>query len=495
MHNNVLTSKEVKEIIDNLYDTIGVRMNINLSKYPAVNKSSNVSKSSFLDDCKIITDHLELPIYIIPTFSSSFETKGVVRNTGNGTSGIGAQIHIPSNLPWYKTDAMKEFPINVTIPPEALSLSHFFLMTQLSHEFSHIYLHSRRDPQKESEWATDLCALMMGFAPLWFRGRKRMWTENNITYTETQGYLSKDEYDFAVTYIDQLRKPFEQLRNKISTSKQKIQSLCDDISKYLEDVVLLYDFHFKHPQNSFKHPDDAVVFSKLAQSHYKTDIENLLKDSKRDVNAIIKPLSVKQEFYEKDKKGLEDNDKVMRAIEEKLRQRFMELKHDYEIIIQNIDVKYHTKIHSSRIKSLSKGIHNANKIIKEYNKKLNILDIGLKYYKQYKMESYARETDEKNLSLISHADYFAGSKAFIKKEQEKLDEIDDIRKKAHKFYSIADDILESEIAELNSVVSTLDYCLKELKSHIKVVMRNLKLMGKVRWMLNNVFIFHKPQKS
>ena len=192
MHNNVLTSKEVKEIIDNLYDTIGVRMNINLSKYPAVNKSSNVSKSSFLDDCKIITDHLELPIYIIPTFSSSFETKGVVRNTGNGTSGIGAQIHIPSNLPWYKTDAMKEFPINVTIPPEALSLSHFFLMTQLSHEFSHIYLHSRRDPQKESEWATDLCALMMGFAPLWFRGRKRMWTENNITYTETLGYLSKE---------------------------------------------------------------------------------------------------------------------------------------------------------------------------------------------------------------------------------------------------------------------------------------------------------------
>ena len=220
-----------------------------------------------------------------------------------------------------------------------------------------------------------------------------------------------------------------------------------------------------------------------------------MKDSKRDVNAIIKPLSVKQEFYEKDKKGLEDNDKVMRAIEEKLRQRFMELKHDYEIIIQNIDVKYHTKIHSSRIKSLSKGIHNANKIIKEYNKKLNILDNGLKYYKQYKMESYARETDEKNLSLISHADYFAGSKAFIKKEQEKLDEIDDIRKKAHKFYSIADDILESEIAELNSVVSTLDYCLKELKSHIKVVMRNLKFMDKARWMLNNVFIFHKPQKS
>lgn len=424
MHNNVLIFDEVKEIIDNLYGTIGVRMNINLSKYPIVNESSSVSQSSFLDDCKIITEHLELPIHIIPTFSSSFETNEIVRNTGNGTSEIGAQIHIPSNLPWYKTDSMKGFPINVTIPPKALAQGHFFLMTQLSHEFSHIYLHSRRDPQKESEWATDLCALMMGFTPLWFRGRKRMWTENKsnllVTYTQTQGYLLKDEYDFAVTYIDQLRKPFEQLRNNISSSRQKIQSLCDEISKYLEDIVLLYDFHFKHPQKSFKHPDDAVIFSKLAQSHYKTDIEIMLKDSKRDVNAIIKPLSMKQEFYKKDKQGLEDNDKVMCAIEEKLRQGLMKLKHDYEVIVQNVDVKYYTKIHSSKIKSLYKSIHKANKIIKEYRKEQKTLDNGLRYYKQYKMTSYARETDEKTLSIISHADYFAVSKAFIENEQKNL---------------------------------------------------------------------------
>ena len=347
------------------------------------------------------------------------------------------------------------------------------------------------DPQKESEWATDLCALMMGFAPLWSRGRKLRWTESIsnsiVTHTRTQGYLSEDEYAYAVTYIDQLRKPFEQLRNNISTSKQKIQSHCDEISKYLEDIVLLYDFHFKHPKESFKHPEDAVVFSKLVQSHYKPDVEVLLRDSKRDVNAIIKPLSVKQEFYEEDKQGLEANEKVMCAIEEKLRQKSKELKHDYEVIVQNIDVKYHTRIHASQIKSLCKGIHKANKMIKGYNKKLKILYKGLGYYEQYKTKSYARVTDEKILSLISHADYFEGSEAFIKKQQEKLDEIDDIRKRARWFYSIADDVLESKIAELNSVVSTLDYCLKELKSHIKVVMRDLKFMGKVRWVLNSVF--------
>lgn len=214
MQNNVLTSEELKEIIDTLYGTIGVRMNINLTKYPNVNILLPVNQSSFLDDCKVITDHLELPILVKPIFSSSFETKGVVLNEGNGTSGIGAQIHIPDNLPWYKSESMNNVPINITVPPEALAQGFFFLTTQLSHEFSHIYLHSRRDPQKESEWATDLCALMMGFTPLWLQGRQQTKRGATSTYTttyiQTRGYLSDNEFNYAVNYINNLRSPFEQ---------------------------------------------------------------------------------------------------------------------------------------------------------------------------------------------------------------------------------------------------------------------------------------------
>ena len=491
MQNNVLTSEEVKEIIDNLYTTIGVRMNVNLSKYPNINDFSGLNQSSFLDDCKVIMVHLELPIRINPLFSSAFETRGIVRNEGNGTSGIGAQIHIPGNLPWYKTEAMNNYPINITVPPEAFSNGHYYLMTQLSHEFSHIYLYSRRDPQRESEWATDLCALMMGFTPLWLQGRKhtskQVSSTQTITYIQTQGYLSDTEFNFAVNYINKLRSPFEQLRNSLSSLKQKIQSDCNDITKYLEDVRLLHDFHFKHPQKSFKHLEDAAVFSKLAQSQYESEIAALLTKSKSDTNGIVRLLQDKKEFYENDKKWMENSLEKLNAIEVELGHRLNELKHDYEVIFQNIDVKHYTRIFNARVKSMSEGLRKAKKSIQMIFQEMEILEQCLAYYKRYKKQSYAVETDAKTFSLISHTDYKTGSENFVKEKQEKIDEIDSVLRDAHYFYSIDDDILVSQLAELNDVVSTLSYCLNEQKSHIKVVKRNLTFLGKIKWFLRSIF--------
>lgn len=492
MRKNVLTSEEIKEIIDNLYRTIGVRMDVNLSNYPNINVS--LSNNNFMDACKVITDQMELPISIMPLFSSSFHTQGMVLNEGNSTSGVAAQIHIPANLPWYKTDGMKNFPINITVPPEALSQGHYYLLTQLSHEFSHIYLHSRRDPQKDSEWATDLCALMMGFTPLWLQGRKHVSKEVNsnqtITYTQTQGYLSDAEFNFAVDYIDDLRSPFEQLRNSISFIKQQIQESCNDISKYLEDVSLLYDFHYKHPQTSFKNEKDAAVFSKLAQPQYKSEIEALLTKSKNETNAIIKPLQNKKEFYEKDRISMENHGKDLNAIEAKLGQCLKELKHYYDVLIQNLDVKHYTSVFNVRVKSMSKGIRNANKKTQQINKKIEILEKCLAHYKKYKKKSYAKDADAKTFSLIGNTDYIASSVAFIKNKQEKIDEIDGILKKTHYFYSIDEERLLSKIAELNDVISTLDYCQKEQNSHIKVVKRNLNFIGRTKWILKNSFALH-----
>ena len=485
MQNSVLTTEGVKELIDNLYKTIGVRMNVNLSKYPNVNSHHSVNQSSFLDDCKIITDHLELPISIKPIFSSSFETKGIVHNEKNGTSGIGAQIHIPGNLPWYKTEAMNNFPINITVPPDALAQGHYYLMTQLSHEFSHIYLHSRKDPQRESEWATDLCALMMGFSSLWLQGRKLTIKQENSIQTFTNGYLSDAEFDFAVYYINNLRRPFEDVRNGISSLKQRIQLDYDEVSIYLKDVYLLYDFHFKHAQKSFKHIKDVAVFSKLAQSQYKTDIETLLLKSKKDTNAIVKPLQNKKEFYEKDVALMENDLERLNAIEEKLVQRLKELKDDYEIIFRNIDVEHYTKIFDSRVESMSKGLRMANKIMRAIYQRITVLEKCLTFYKQYKKNSYLNKTDAKTFSLISNTDYIASSIAFLKRKQEKIDEIDSILKTAQCFYSIDDEILLSKIAELNELVPTLQYCLEEQKSHIKVVKRNLTFIGKIKWLFNS----------
>lgn len=483
MQNNVLTIEELKEIIDNLYRTIGVRMDLNLSKHPKISDAFEVNYASFLDDCKVITDHLELPINVLLSYSSSFKTTGMVRNEGGATSGIGAQIHIPADLPWYKTDAMKNFPIKVTIPPEAFELGHFYLMTQLSHEFSHIYLHSRRDPQKESEWATDLCALMMGFTPLWQKGRTRR--TNNFIHT--QGYLSYGEFDFAVSYIAKFRSPFAQLRKDISESKQKIQSDCNNINQYIEDIYLLYDFHFKHPQTYLKHIEDGVVFSKLAQSQLKSDIEQLMEECKRDTNAILKSIQTKKEYYEKDKEWLKNQVERLNAIDEKLERKLEELKHDYDVILQNIDVVHHTKVFNTRMKSLSEGVRQANMLVQATDQTIKILNNCLDYYQQYKKKSVAKEEETKTLSLIQNAAYTANTRAFIRNQQDKIDEIEGLIKKARLFYSVDDQILVSKQTELNDVISILSNSLNEQKKHIHVVRNNLNFIGKTKWILKGIF--------
>lgn len=484
MQRNVFTTEELKGIIDGLYKTIGIRMNVNLNNYTWIDGRFSVEQSSFCDICKVITDHLELPIVVMPTFSQTFKTQGLVLNEGNGTRGIGAQVYIPGNLPYYKTEAMKNFPIAITVPPEALAQGQYYLMTQLSHEFSHIYLYSRRDPQKDSEWATDLCALMMGFTPLWIQGRKQTIRQNdsNSIVTMTQGYLSDSEFSFAVDYINTLRTSFEQMRLNISDLKNAIQHECDDISQYLNDVYLLHDFHYKHPNKSLMHKDDANVFSRLAQPQYREEIETLLKDSKRDVNNVITPLKYQKEFYKKDEKLMEESCELLKTIEEKLRNTFDELRNDLNVVLHHIEVEYYTGIHISRIKSMKKGIKAGTKLIQKLSKRIDTLDRTLTFYKENKKLQNKNEADAKTISLIN-ADYVGSSRAFVKKMQEKIDEIKGVLEKARYFYSIDDTILLAQVSELENASNTLNYCLAEQKSHLRVLIRNLSFLGKIKYLL------------
>lgn len=41
------------------------------------------------------TNHLELPVKIVPVFSSVFESRDIVFNKENSVMGVSAQIHIP----------------------------------------------------------------------------------------------------------------------------------------------------------------------------------------------------------------------------------------------------------------------------------------------------------------------------------------------------------------------------------------------------------------
>lgn len=71
MKNDDLTREDIKRIIDNLYSTIGVRMRVDMDDFHKVNYSDHVSQDSFPDIVEVFTNHLELPVKIVPVYNTA----------------------------------------------------------------------------------------------------------------------------------------------------------------------------------------------------------------------------------------------------------------------------------------------------------------------------------------------------------------------------------------------------------------------------------------
>ena len=95
MKNDVLTREDIKRIIDNLYSTIGVRMRVDMDDFHKVNYSDHVSQDSFPDIVEVFTNHLELPVKIVPVFSSVFESRDIVFNKENSVMGSALKSIFP----------------------------------------------------------------------------------------------------------------------------------------------------------------------------------------------------------------------------------------------------------------------------------------------------------------------------------------------------------------------------------------------------------------
>ena len=487
MENRVLNNEELKEIIDRLFDTIGVRMSLRLDDCPFEIDHRAVSQSAFTDAAKVITDHMELPVSIRPIFSSMFRTQGMVLNESNSTSGIGAQVSIPEYLPWHKSDAMVNYPISVTVPPEALAKGYYYLMTQLSHEFSHIYLYSRRDPQKTDEWATDLCALMMGFAPLWLEGRKITRTEVNPhtyqrqTVVHTQGYLSDAGFKYAVGYTDSLRAPFLLLRKDISRLIQSVQTDCDELSHYLVEISLLHGFHRKNVQTAFRDAADAAIFCEVAQEQYKSETERLLTVSKQQTNRIVRAMQGKREFFARDREWLQNTVGELRSVVDRLDRRLEKLRNDHYVISRNIDSEHYEKIFDERIKAVSDCVDKAESRIAELERQSETLGKCLVLHEDFGKETYAQESDAGVFSLIRNSEYKEYSRRYMAESREKLADAKRLLDSNARYYTIDDADLVAEISALDSLISGLNHGIAEQKGYVATVVRNLMFAGKLKW--------------
>jgi hypothetical protein len=101
-----------------------------------------------------------------------------------------ASVLIPCNLPPYGHPAFEKITITMYIDNRLKSESFETFAKCVGHEMAHIVLFATRHQLKESEIATDLAAMVLGFSEIFRKGRK--------SACKRFGYL--DDYQFVLAY-------------------------------------------------------------------------------------------------------------------------------------------------------------------------------------------------------------------------------------------------------------------------------------------------------
>lgn len=489
MKNDERSTDEIRVMIDKLYRSIGIRLNINLQNHPEFDEIDILSQNDFFNVSKLVLDHMELPVSIIPDFSSKFESTWMTKNRDGVTQGIAAQIALPKNefeLPYIRTMSMNNYPVHVTIPPASLSFGCYRLMANLSHEYSHLYMGCSRDPQRGDEWAVDLCALMMGFIPAWKKSRVMRWNEQNKSITSKLGYLTDAQFRFADNYIGKLREPFERQRSELFILCRNIQSGLNELDLYLNDIYLYHAFHAKHVRNPFKHPDDFNVFSKLLDPIYKSDLKEFITETRSRIDYVANSWLRKKLYVDDDKNRLKDTHYELDAIKTKTDQRLWNLRADYEAIVRNIDISYYTKLFDSRIEALGIAISKAYDEVDEVNRNIRTLKRCLNHFRKHRQVSETDADDAKIFAIVNNDEYFDRTAKFVSSNHERINKIKSLRNAGHKFYTIDDELIQSKIKDLDDILVALRYCKNEQQAYTQTLVRNLTFGGRIRWFWSNI---------
>jgi len=110
----------IKKALDELIPIIGVKQSINEETLIKLIEAGNIENAILR-----IALYLGLPIKVNLTYGNTgFKTKQIVLTdtVGKGTDSITAQVGIPVNLPFYGSDRMNGFPIDIILSNNALNI-------------------------------------------------------------------------------------------------------------------------------------------------------------------------------------------------------------------------------------------------------------------------------------------------------------------------------------------------------------------------------------
>lgn len=318
-HEKLITligSKKVKEAIKGIALYLGLPIEVNISYVPkGYRPGSNDG------------------------FSSTHLVKTDRHNRGVG--GITAQVSIPSNLPFYGTPGMVNFPINVRLS-ENCAENPATLISVMSHELSHIVLYSMWHKEKENEFYTDLTAMLLGFAKIMKTGRKVIktstFTDSGIfsstttthTETTTYGYLSDDNFNFAFNKI-------EGVLNKQKSAKKKLVKKLKQFKKQLSKTKKLSFYFQKYLEYLDKNlhqkiaPEDGQKISAFHQPGHTDNFHSVIRKNETSLENFLK-------FVENLKTYTAGNIETMQKYETQLKLANEELAKQDFLLKKDVDV-------------------------------------------------------------------------------------------------------------------------------------------------------------
>jgi len=373
MDNNV-SLDYIDNAINELSKLIGVNKPIDDSKH-----YSQIKKGEIKNAIKSIAQALRLPIEINLAYVSEdydpqaqgnkFQSTDIakVHDHGSGGESIIAQVVIPRDLPFFGSQKLNGFQIDVKMTENAHNYAPAFVLI-MAHELSHILLYSLQHKHKENEFYTDLAAMMNGFHEVFKEGRKKITKDTNhftkieTTSTVTYGYLNDEQFEFAYNKICSL------LNDGISQTKS--------LSKQINGIEMLL---MKQSQTIYKHRKfiefitqnknmkisgaDAKIISGYFQSGY---LENIISPIKHIKGEIIKYKKYVNNLSQFNSVGMNEIKQCIdsnKTFKKELLDFINSIKSDIKILKKYVSIKYKFQIFIYLLRLRIKALITGKKIL------------------------------------------------------------------------------------------------------------------------------------
>lgn len=188
---NDLTPQDIEKQIDSLFYFFGL--------YPLVDSGllkNKFKEKKYSEVVKTMMKIMGLPLHvkIICYSEEKFPEQQAF-----------ARIKIPIDLPLIGTPSFSNLSIDLEIR-DCLKYDFDKFVAVIAHELSHIILRGSNHELRDSEEATDLCAIIFGFGLFYQKINQSFIKIGCMRFGQQLGYLSNDQREHADSYIERLRR-------------------------------------------------------------------------------------------------------------------------------------------------------------------------------------------------------------------------------------------------------------------------------------------------